>query len=248
MAPKINMIGRKFNRLTVINQYSVKHETGQVRTMCECFCECGNPNIVICSADNLRRDHTKSCGCHKLELLSINKKKYNQYDLSGEYGICYSSNKNSEIYFDKEDFNLIYPYCWQENSSGYAATADNDAYYTFMHNMVMNNLDLVNLIDHKNRDRKDNRKENLRFCTTSQNAVNKKVSIKNTSGVTGVCFQKKYNKWKANLTFEGKFYLSDAYFDTFEEAVYARLIGEKFYFGEFAPQQHLFEQYGISLD
>ena len=34
-------------------------------------------------------------------------------------------------------------------------------------------------------------------------------------------------------------------YETFEEAVKARLEGEKKYFGEFAPQRHLFAQYGI---
>ena len=38
------------------------------------------------------------------------------------------------------------------------------------------------------------------------------------------------------------------YFDNIEDAVKARLEGELKYFGaEFAPQRHLFEQYGIEV-
>ena len=37
-------------------------------------------------------------------------------------------------------------------------------------------------------------------------------------------------------------------FATFEEAVRARLEGEKRYFGEFAPQKHLYAQYGVEED
>ena len=37
-------------------------------------------------------------------------------------------------------------------------------------------------------------------------------------------------------------------YENFDDAVRARLEGEKKYFGEFAPQKHLFAQYGIEED
>ena len=39
-------------------------------------------------------------------------------------------------------------------------------------------------------------------------------------------------------------YLEDLH-DNLEDAIYNRLKAEKQYFGEFAPQRHLFSQYGI---
>ncbi|MCH7686587.1 MAG: HNH endonuclease [Planctomycetes bacterium] len=42
--------------------------------------------------------------------------------------------------------------------------------------------------DHINRNRLDNRDENLRFVTFSQNQINKGLSTRNTSGFKGVCF------------------------------------------------------------
>jgi hypothetical protein len=52
-------------------------------------------------------------------------------------------------------------------------------------------VDPLNLIDHINSNRKDNRIENLREATHVQNAQNKKVSILNKLGLKGVYYRKK---------------------------------------------------------
>lgn len=52
-----NLIGQKFNLLTVVKR--VVDEQDHVKWMCEC--ECGN--TIIVRADSLRSGHTKSCGC-----------------------------------------------------------------------------------------------------------------------------------------------------------------------------------------
>ena len=57
---KTNMIGHKYNKLTVISQYR-KDKT----TFCVCKCECGNSITV--RQGNLSNGHTKSCGCYKLQ-------------------------------------------------------------------------------------------------------------------------------------------------------------------------------------
>jgi hypothetical protein len=49
-----------------------------------------------------------------------------------------------------------------------------------------------------------------------------------------------YNKWDVKIM---DFDLG--VFETFEEAVITRLKAEKEYYGDFAPQKHLFAQYGI---
>lgn len=52
-------------------------------------------------------------------------------------------------------------------------------------------------IDHVNGDKKDNRIENLRPATKSQNQQNHGRTVKNTSGVKGVTWCKARNKWQA---------------------------------------------------
>lgn len=62
------MIGRKFNRLTVIgNAEDHQASDGRFRIQYECRCACGK--IVVAQGINLRNGNTKSCGCLKLELL-----------------------------------------------------------------------------------------------------------------------------------------------------------------------------------
>ena len=61
------------------------------------------------------------------------------------------------------------------------------------------------LVDHRNRDTLDNRRENLRLATHSQNQFNKgKTSRKTTSRVIGVFFEKYSGRWVARTTVEGK--------------------------------------------
>lgn len=81
-------------------------------------------------------------------------------------------------------------------------------------------------IDHINRDRDDNRWKNLRHVSRSCNLKNKKVSICNKSGVTGVCKNPVTGKWRAALMVNGV-RLSLGHHDTKIKAVEARWSAEK---------------------
>jgi hypothetical protein len=55
------------------------------------------------------------------------------------------------------------------------------------------------LIDHINGDRADNRVENLRVATPSQNICNSRLAKNNTSGAKGVIWAKDRNQWRARI-------------------------------------------------
>ena len=76
-------------------------------------------------------------------------------------------------------------------------------------------------IDHINHIRNDNRLVNLRFVTRGENLKNQSVSSKNTSGVTGVCFIKRLQKYVAQIKVNRKA-IHLGYFETLEEAAAAR--------------------------
>ena len=59
-------------------------------------------------------------------------------------------------------------------------------------------------IDHINRDKKDNRIENLRVVTNAQNKQNLDKPESNTSGFMGASFHKKSGKWAANIKMSGQ--------------------------------------------
>ena len=88
------------------------------------------------------------------------------------------------------------------------------------------------LLDHINNNKTDNRKINLRECNRSENAMNQKKRPNNTSGITGVYFNKKRNKWIARITFNRKMIVLGSSKDKYV-AARIRKEGEKKYFGEF---------------
>jgi hypothetical protein len=60
-------------------------------------------------------------------------------------------------------------------------------------------------IDHFNGDRSDNRLANLRAATRSENLQNhRRTRSDNTSGVTGVFWNTRHNKWQANIMLNGR--------------------------------------------
>lgn len=61
-------------------------------------------------------------------------------------------------------------------------------------------------IDHENGDPADNRIKNLRLATKVQNSRNQKRSAANKSGVTGVCWNPRCEKWSAQIKFGGRKY------------------------------------------
>ena len=58
----------------------------------------------------------------------------------------------------------------------------------------------IDALDHINRIRNDNRICNLRLATNADNVQNKSVFRNNTSGSTGVTWDKRSKKWKAYIS------------------------------------------------
>ena len=71
-------------------------------------------------------------------------------------------------------------------------------------------------VDHINNIRTDNRIQNLRIATKSQNSMNCKVPKNSKSGVKGVCWDERLKRWRAYVTKEGK--TTEKRFKSFEEA------------------------------
>ena len=59
-------------------------------------------------------------------------------------------------------------------------------------------------IDHKNRDRRDNRLANLRLVGPLENAQNASQRRDNTSGLRGACFHRASNRWAAQISIAGR--------------------------------------------
>lgn len=81
-------------------------------------------------------------------------------------------------------------------------------------------------VDHVSGDGLDNRRANLRICSHAQNLQNQKLRSNNTSGITGVTFDKQVGKWKAQIKMNYK-NKSLGFFKTAKEVAVARRKYEK---------------------
>lgn len=96
-------------------------------------------------------------------------------------------------------------------------------------------LTAAETVDHKNLNTLDNRRENLRLASMSEQSRNRRMRNDNTSGYKGVYYLKNNRKWTAIASIKGeRFYLGS--FDTKEEAHEARLNAVKLHYGEFARE------------
>ncbi len=60
--------------------------------------------------------------------------------------------------------------------------------------------DIPEEVDHINHDRSDNKWSNLKWANKTINTRNKSLSKNNTSGINGVFWDKRHNKWYAEIT------------------------------------------------
>lgn len=227
------MIGRKFGLLTVIDRTNnYVFPNGDFVIAYNCRCDCGNNKIV--PKKSLKNGNTRSCGCMHTEIIrKIGKSniKKNTYDLSGVYGIGFTV-KGKAFYFDIEDYDIIKDYYWNISKGYVVSETNNNGKPVRMHRLIMGCIDKKLDVDHINHNTVDNRKENLRIVTRSQNQMNMSGRSNNTSGVTGVTFNKSANKWAVSIQ-KDRQRIHIGVFDCFDEAVKARKEAEIKYFGDY---------------
>lgn len=120
---------------------------------------------------------------------------------------------------DKEDLQVVICQKWCLTTTGYAKCGKIDRTLSEFLMGVKTSWSVV--IDHINQNKLDYRRRNLRVCDKSQNALNSKIHIDNTSGNSGVSWDSTRKKWAVQLRI-GKVLILNKRFDTKEEAIYAR--------------------------
>jgi len=112
-------------------------------------------------------------------------------DCGGYYEICLYSGlgEQKEIArtkIDKEDLEKVKGYKWSLNNDNYVLTRINKKTLLFLHHLILGRKRGFD-VDHINHDTLNNRKQNLRFATRSQNNINSKAK--------GYFWDKKSKKW-----------------------------------------------------
>lgn len=98
-----------------------------------------------------------------------------------------------------EDFDALAIYPWHINGkNGYAIRSDAQQRTVLMSRQILGlQRGDKREADHINRDRLDNRRENLRAVTKAENAVNRGSNPNSTSRFRGVCWHRAANAWQA---------------------------------------------------
>ena len=139
---------------------------------------------------------------------------------------------------DIEDYEKVKQYWWSlwriERCKG-----KNINIYAFaqkpklmLHRFVMNVTDKNMVVDHIDGNTLDTRKCNLRECSNLHNMQNRKKSVANKSGCTGVIWDKSSDRWMAYIYYE-KHQKTLGYYKTKEEAIKKRKSVEKNAFGDY---------------
>jgi hypothetical protein len=105
--------------------------------------------------------------------------------------ICHSKKHGNKIALvNNKDFKNLNEYNWFYNTSNYAYAIINNK-KILMHQFIIGKVKNL-IIDHKNNNRLDNRRENIRHVTRQQNNQNKKSKNK----YQGVCWSEKAKKYR----------------------------------------------------
>lgn len=217
---KIEMIGRKFERLLVIN---VAGKSG-TKLLYTCECDCGA--IVQVVGEQLRSGKTKSCGCYQREQTSKSNKTHGRVK-TPEYNAWI--NMRRRCYDPTNDMFHVYgaigiTVCdrWNPKAGG--------SFENFLE-------DMGERPDGLSLERKDVNgnycPENCIWAGIKQQAFNKRKR-KNNSGRTGVRYVEKLGKWVSTISINKRLTHLGC-FTSFEDAIRAREAAEVKYYGMIKP-------------
>jgi hypothetical protein len=135
---------------------------------------------------------------------------------------------------DESDYGWVNHWRWNAHwGNGYIYAGRKSGEHTIlMHRAIVAAQD-GQVVDHRNHDTLDNRRENIRVCSQTQNLYNRSKAKNNTSGLIGVYWHKSKNRWCAQIRDSGK-RIHIGYFTDKVQAAIARDAMAKLIHGEFA--------------
>lgn len=161
---KINIVGKRFGRLTVIAETNERSANGELKYLCEC--ECGNTKVIV--STSLRCGKTRSCGCLLSEGTSARAKthglsKTRLFNIwAGMHDRCYNPNRRE--YKDYGGRGIQVCDAWKDNFQAF--------YDWSMANGYSDNLSI---------DRRDNdgnyEPSNCRWTTRKEQSDNTRLTV-----------------------------------------------------------------------
>jgi HNH endonuclease/AP2 domain len=133
---------------------------------------------------------------------------------SSRSGVPYKKNtipltKGKVAVVSSADYDYVNQWTWYAHSQGYAARKPKHQSAIFLHRALVERMLGRQLkengdVDHRDRDRLNNRRSNLRLCTSQQNSANSSLGIRNRSGFKGVHWNETASRWVAQTKLNGR--------------------------------------------
>lgn len=214
------LIGKKFNRLTVI-------EEGEKRGNFQyylCRCECGEIKNV--RMYDLLNNATKSCGCLRRETILTQSK---THGMSGTrfYNIWSDmkqrcQNKNNVNYKNYGGRGVNICERWQKFENFKEDMYESYLKHVKKHGETETTIDRIN-------NSGNYEQNNCRWATKKVQSTNRRLYKNNSSGCSGVKWNKKARKWESSININGERKHLGTYEDK-EMAIKARLAYESMYY------------------
>jgi AP2 domain len=138
------------------------------------------------------------------------KRAYNVIEEFKDYAVLVTFSKTygvTKTLIDLEDVPKVSEHVWRATWS-----RRTNSYYIIsssagkLHRFIMNIRNTDNVVDHIDRDSLNNRKFNLREVSQSINTKNAGMRSDNTSGIKGIRFNEKRNRWESEIWVDNKKY------------------------------------------
>lgn len=208
-------IGDVFSRMTVVKEpFNING-----RKVVECLCSCGVVKIV--RVDGLQGGTTNSCGCYRLDKLrektvthgATNTKTYSVWE--GMLQRCNNPKSSGYPNYGGRGITICNRWLGETGFENFLKDMGEKPKYLTLDRIDVNG---------------NYSQENCRWADVSLQSFNTRLSSNNTSGRTGVSWDKTKRKWSSYIMKDRKKIHLGRY-DTLEDAILAREKGELKYFG-----------------
>ena len=147
--------------------------------------------------------------------------------------VIYTAKHKIPFVIDDDDWEIVSQYLWHVDNRGYVRAYKRGRLHQFLNGQAPVGFEW----DHENRNKLDNRRQNVRLVTQLVNRQNRGIFHANTSGVTGV--KKSGTGWRAQIGDGAGKQISIGWFENFDEAVKARQEYESIVHGaRNSPESH----------